>query len=241
MEKIPPEGFSRVERCRAMPKRLRPTAPLAPDVVLVGDPGRALLLAQELLDEPKMSNHARGLWGYSGRTAGGERLTIQSTGMGGPSAAVVLVDLAKLGVRRAVRIGTCMAVAGSGRPGDLIAVDSARAEGASAASFGVATGEPTLPDLELGKRLLRELPKPVSSAAVASFDRLHADSDTSVEGIAVTDMQTATVLACGRALGIAVAAVLIVETTGKGERISDDELERAAKRAGQAAAASLSP
>ncbi len=76
--------------------------------MLVGDPGRALLLAQELLEEPKMSNHARGLWGYSGRTPAGERLTIQATGIGGPSAALVLADLAKLGVRRAVRVGTCV-------------------------------------------------------------------------------------------------------------------------------------
>ena len=41
----------------------------AADAILVGDPGRALLLAQELLEQPKMSNHARGLWGYSGQTA----------------------------------------------------------------------------------------------------------------------------------------------------------------------------
>ena len=46
-----------------------------------------------------MSNHARGLWGYSGRTPAGAELTIQATGMGGPSAAVVLADLAELGVR----------------------------------------------------------------------------------------------------------------------------------------------
>ena len=49
-----------------MPARLRPTAPIASEEILVGDPGRALMLAQELLEEPKMSNHARGLWGYSG-------------------------------------------------------------------------------------------------------------------------------------------------------------------------------
>ena len=73
-----------------MPKHLRPTAPIATDAVLVGDPGRALLLAQELLEEPKMSNHARGLWGYSGQTPRGKQLTIQATGIGGPSAALVL-------------------------------------------------------------------------------------------------------------------------------------------------------
>src|SRR6476646_4569587 len=91
-----------------MPSRLQPTASVAADAILVGDPGRALLLAQELLEQPKMSNHARGLWGYSGRTPGGMELTIQSTGMGGPSAALVLGDLAKLGVRRTVRVGTCV-------------------------------------------------------------------------------------------------------------------------------------
>ena len=48
------------------------------------------MLAQELLETPKMSNHARGLWGYSGQTPAGAQLTIQATGMGGPSAALVL-------------------------------------------------------------------------------------------------------------------------------------------------------
>ena len=93
-----------------MPARLRPTATVAADAILVGDPGRALMLAQELLEQPKMSNHARGLWGYTGRTAAGAELTVQATGMGGPSAAIVLADLAELGVRRAIRVGTCAAL-----------------------------------------------------------------------------------------------------------------------------------
>src|SRR6476646_7704988 len=110
-----------------MPSRLRPTAPIAADAVLVGDPGRALLLAQELLEEPKMSNHARGLWGYSGRTPEGEELTIQSTGMGGPSAALVLSDLAELGVRRAVRVGSAAGAGGGAAGGGLILVERALA------------------------------------------------------------------------------------------------------------------
>ena len=36
-------------------------------MLLPGDPGRALRLAQQLLDAPKMLNHNRGLWGYTGR------------------------------------------------------------------------------------------------------------------------------------------------------------------------------
>ena len=40
-----------------------------------------------------MFNHNRGLWGYTGTAADGAPLTIQSTGMGGPSAAIVIEEL----------------------------------------------------------------------------------------------------------------------------------------------------
>ena len=59
-----------------------------------------------------MFNHHRGLWGYTGTAADGAPLTIQATGMGGPSAAIVLEELARLGVRAAVRVGTAR---GAGR------------------------------------------------------------------------------------------------------------------------------
>ena len=103
------QSESRHER-RAPSIHLRPTAPLAERVLLPGDPGRALALAQSLLVEPLMFNHHRGLWGYTGAAPDGEPLTIQSTGMGGPSAAIVLTELIALGARRAIRVGTCGAL-----------------------------------------------------------------------------------------------------------------------------------
>ncbi|HEX5853314.1 MAG TPA: hypothetical protein VFY36_09485, partial [Solirubrobacteraceae bacterium] len=99
---------------------IHPTAELSERVLLPGDPGRALMLAQTLLDQPRMFNHHRGLWGYTGAAADGEPLTIQATGMGGPSAAIVLEELADLGLRRAVRIGTCGALAHGVRLGALV-------------------------------------------------------------------------------------------------------------------------
>src|SRR5436305_525861 len=105
------------------PIHLRPTAPLAPRVLLPGDPGRALLLAQTLLDEPKMFNHNRGLWGYTGAAPDGEPLTIQASGMGRPSAMIVVEELVMLGAERIVRVGTCGALAPEVELGDLIAVD----------------------------------------------------------------------------------------------------------------------
>src|ERR1700751_1224833 len=101
---------------------LQPTAPLAERVLLPGDPGRALLLAQELLEQPRMFNHNRGLWGYTGTAADGRPLTIQSTGMGGPSAAIVISELMDLGARRLVRIGTCGALDPALSLGELFVV-----------------------------------------------------------------------------------------------------------------------
>jgi len=207
--------------------------------VLVGDPGRALLLAQALLEEPKMSNHARGLWGYSGEGPGGE-LTVQATGMGGPSAAIVLADLAELGVHRAVRIGTCLGFPPQGRTGDLLLVEEARAEGGSAASFGVAAGKSVEPDPELTHRLEQELAGEASRAAVASFDAMPAAGEPAPAGIAAADLQTVAVLARARALGIAAAAVLIVAEAAGEAALSDSALEDSAKRAGRAAARVLS-
>jgi uridine phosphorylase len=220
-----------------MPRRLRPTAPIATDAVLVGDPGRALLLAQELLEEPKMSNHARGLWGYSGQTPGGMPLTIQATGIGGPSAALVLDDLAELGLRRAVRVGTCVGLGETYELGELVVVTEAIAAGGSAAAFGVATGEVVPPDSKLTERLDTELGAQARAAAVSSFDA-HPDAHSGSEGVA--DMQTVALLARARSLGVEAAAVLIVAETAGTEELAKDRVEAAERVAGRAASAILS-
>ena len=221
-----------------MPSRLRPTGPVAPAAVLVGDPGRALMLAQELLESPKMCNHARGLWGYTGARAGGGSLTIQATGMGGPSAATVLADLAKLGVRRVVRVGTCAAVHGRARPGEVLIVSEAMAAGGSAAAFGVEGSGPVHPDAELFERLREELGAEGRVARVASFDAMPSpDVETPCDA---ADMQTVAVLAQSEALGLAAAAVLVVsEEVGAEGRLSDESQERSAKLAGRAAATAV--
>jgi uridine phosphorylase len=220
-----------------MPTRLRPTAPMAPDAILVGDPGRALLLAQELLTKPKMSNHARGLWGYTGTTPAGEALTIQATGMGGPSAAMVLTDLAKLGVERVVRVGTCAAIGDKASTGELLLPTEAIAATGSAAAFGLAADESARPNPSLFKRLAEELAGESRAVAVASFDSMPVDNAPA--GVAAADMQTVAILACGRKLDLVAAAVLIT-SEADGETVADSELESAAKRAGRAAAGALS-
>jgi uridine phosphorylase len=217
-----------------MPSRLRPTSSVAAEAILVGDPGRALILAQELLEQPKMCNHARGLWGYSGRTLAGAELTVQSTGMGGPSAALVLTDLAELGVRRAVRVGTCAALEPELAPGQLLAVTEAHAWG------GGGSGRPIAPDLELAEALRHRLGQEARAATVASLDTLHGGgAPAPVAASDVADMQTAALFDRGAALRVALAAVLIVVESASGEALGEKEAEQAAKRAGIAAAAVL--
>jgi uridine phosphorylase len=224
-----------------MPSRLRPTAAFAADAILVGDPGRALLLAQELLEEPKMSNHARGLWGYSGLTPAGEELTIQSTGTGGPSAAMVLADLAELGVRRAVRVGSCLAT-GAGRVGvgDTVLVEEALASGGSAPAFGVAVGDSVSPDGALTESLRETLGDLGRPATVASVDGAPAACAPFPAGVGAADMQTVAILARARALGVAAAAVLIAADSLDGPALAEELREDSEKRAGRVVAAVLS-
>lgn len=185
-----------------------------------------------------MSNHARGLWGYSGQTATGSPLTIQATGMGGPSAAIVLADLAELGVEHAVRVGTCVAIEPEPAPGDLLAVLEAHAWG------GGRGGEAVLPDGELTGRLRDELGRSTRPAIVASLDVLHSDGgDRSAPyagRVDAADMQTATLLAEAEGLGVTIAAVLIVAESAAGEQAGDEQIEAAAKRAGRGAVEALS-
>jgi uridine phosphorylase len=223
-----------------VPTHLRPTAPIAADAVLVGDPGRALLLAQELLTEPKMSNHAHGLWGYSGQTQAGNPLTIQATGIGGPSAALVLADLVELGVRRAVRVGTCAALEANIELGELVLVTEAIAAGGSATALGASGGGSVEPDRGLTAALGDELGDDSRAARIVSFDA-HPAEQPPQPGASAADMQTAPLLAQAQRLGIEVAAALIAaERIGGDEVLEREPLERVERLAGRAASRALS-
>lgn len=188
-----------------------------------------------------MSNHARGLWGYSGRTPAGRELTIQATGIGGPSAAAVLTDLAELGVRRAIRVGTCTSLDPAAPLGEVLLVERAIAAAGSAAAFGLAGGETVAPDPALLERLRGEPAAEARVASIVSLDAIPGGAPSpAVPAASAADMQTLAVLARSRELGIAAAALLIVNEGGGGDVLLDKRLEAAARRCGNAASAVLS-
>lgn len=220
-----------------MPNRpvvLRPHEPVAERVLLPGDPGRALRLAQLLIDGPRMLNHHRGLWGYSGPAADGRPLTIQSTGLGGASAAAVAVELIGLGARRLVRVGTAAGL-GATPLGALVVADAALTGDGTSRALGAGSlvaADPTL-TRALGRGdVLRGL---VASADI--HDPVLAAEWTRAGALAC-DLATAAVLATAERHDVAAGAVLGVTRTG-GEWLGDDALERLEAALGGVGAAAL--
>jgi uridine phosphorylase len=223
------------------PIHLHPTAPLAERVLLPGDPGRALAMAQSLLEEPRMFNHNRGLWGYTGTAEDGGPLTIQSTGMGGPSAAIVLTELITLGARRAIRVGTCGALADGLALGDLVvARESICADGTSRAlGAGARAGaDPVLTDA-----LIHHAPGALQGTII-TVDLFYDTDERALDPDAVAvEMEAAALFATGARAAVPVACVLAVSDTfdahGARVRIDDETLLGAAERMGRAAIAAL--
>jgi uridine phosphorylase len=225
------------------PNHLRPAAELADRVLLPGDPARALAVAQALLDPaPKMFNHARGLWGYTGIADDGEPLTVQATGIGGPSAAIVCEELIALGATTLVRIGTCGALDPELELGELLAAEAVLpADGASAALGAPARLEP---DPELLARLVDAGARP---ATVVSSDlfyepRAEAAAGWREQGAMAVEMEAATLLQVAALRGVSAACVLGVSDvpgSNGSRRMGQDELEALGVRVGEAGYAAL--
>ncbi len=212
------------------PRILRPTAEPANRALLVGDPGRALLLATELLTTPApMFNHHRGLWGYSGPAADGSgMLMVQGTGIGGPSLNAVVSDLSLLGVERMVRIGTaaspCLelealviaAEAGSDLGELSFKADSKLEESATALFQGAARG-----------------------AVVSASVHLTPTAEAIPEPAVAADLSTASLYEAAERLGFAALSLLLITETGAGIT-SDGDLEAALKAIAPKALALLS-
>ena len=204
---------------------LHPTAELAERALLPDDPGQALALTRVLFGEtPRMFNHHRGLWGYSGIALDGAPLTVQSTGIGGPSAAIVVTELHALGLRRAVRIGRAWAVDGTLRSGELVAATAVLA--ADGASRALGAGARIEPDAALAAALRGDRSGVLASADVERADPAWQDA-------VAYDLESAAVLAAAARVRIPAACLVAIE----GPLEPDD----VAARLGRAALPALAP
>ena len=110
--------------------------------LLPGDPLRAKYIAETFLDDPVQRNSERGMLGYTG-TFRGKPVSVQSSGMGCPSAGIVIEELVQLGVKRILRVGTCGGLQPDLSIGDLIVALSAAP--ADQTAIHLIGGEPHAP------------------------------------------------------------------------------------------------
>ena len=211
------------------------TAPIAAQAILTDDPKGAMDLATALCEKPRMSNLAHGLWGYGGTTHGGSELTIQSLGIGGPSAAAVLSDLADLGVKRAIRIGPCIALDPSLALGAVLVasrIEAADGLGAALADQGF---EP-VPDASLTSALVDATSG--TAVTVASVDL--PENGRNLTGTASAfDLSSGAALAAGARSGVRIACALVVGEITGGERLEPEQLRQSMIALGERAAEAL--
>jgi DeoD family purine-nucleoside phosphorylase len=217
--------------------------------LLPGDPLRAKYIAETYLDGAVERNHERGLLGYTGEFEGAP-VSVQATGMGCPSAAIVMEELVQLGVKRFLRVGTCGGLREDLRLGDLIVAVSAVAADGTAGNY--VGGEPHSPtaDWELvhaAVHAAKELEQPLRVGAIASSDTFY-DPDPerhrrwSERGVLGVEMEAAVLFTIGALRGVRAGCLLTVSDIVIGAeftRISDEELRAAVDRMTRVALATV--
>jgi DeoD family purine-nucleoside phosphorylase len=188
----------------------------APLALCPGDPDRARLAAAELLEGAQLVTRARGLLGFTGRYRG-VPVTIQATGMGGASTAIVVQELVELGARALVRAGSAGALDPTLPLGGLVVAERAVADEGPALVLAGGRSAPA-PDARLTDSLeaaARAGGRPVARGPIVSTE-LFYDPDPNrperwrAEGLLAVEMEAATLFALAARLGVRAGCLLVV-------------------------------
>jgi DeoD family purine-nucleoside phosphorylase len=178
--------------------------------------------------------------GYSGEWEG-KPVSVQSTGMGCPSAAIVVEELIQLGVKKLIRVGTCGGLQPDLELGDLIVAVTAVPADATAQHY--VGNEPHCPtaDWELVHGAVhhaKELGQAMRVGPIVSSDVFYNPDDGqyarwSARGVLAVEMEAAILFTVGALKGVQAGCLLTVSDVvveGEFKRISDDELRAAVDR-----------
>ena len=185
----------------------------APLVLCPGDPARARLVAEELLEGAVEVTASRGLLGYTGRFAG-VPVTVQTTGMGGGSTAIVVHELIELGARALVRAGSAGGLRADLPRGALVVADAAYADdGAGLALAGPVAPPPDPRLLAALEAAARATGRPVARGPVVSTDLFYDPGPPRHEGwaargLVAVEMEAAVLFSLAAAAGVRAGCVL---------------------------------
>ena len=125
---------------------------IAPTVILPGDPARSDEIAATW-DEAGLVAHNREHRTFTGKT-GGTPISVTSSGMGSPAAAIAIEELLRVGAKTIIRLGTCGAIQEGINCGDLI-INTACVRHDGASDTYVEPSYPASADHEVTAALIR--------------------------------------------------------------------------------------
>ena len=204
-----------------MRKRIQPhimcgVGDVAKYVLLPGDPKRAEKIAL-FFDRARKVAEYRGYVTYSGKVDGTEISTC-STGIGCPSAAIVVEELAKIGVETFIRVGTTGALQPEIKIGDIvIATAAVRADGTTRAYVPVEY--PAVADFDVVSALLQaaeKMKRGVHLGIVLTSDAFYGENAEVIKrfseaNILSVEMECSALFTLARLKGLRAGAILAVD------------------------------
>lgn len=203
---------------------------IAKRALTCGDPGRVVKMAN-LLERARLVNDYRGLLTYTGNY-NGERVTVATTGMGAPSAAIVCEELAMLGVRALIRVGTTGSIARDVDLGDVVVpTEAIPLDGATQAYMKL--GAKPIPDrgiVEALKAVLERRGTRFHLGPICTSDTFYLEEEKDAEkwmarGVLSFEMECSVTFAVGSLRGYKAGALLVVtgKIFGEGKRVLEQE------------------
>ena len=210
----------------------------APAVLCPGDPRRAEYIAKTFFDlGARRVNEERGMLGFTG-TFGGKPISVQSTGMGTPSAGIVFEELVMLGAKRLIRVGTCGGLQTHLRMADTVIALAASPDDRTPLRYAGMDGfapSATYELVETAARLSREVSDRVFVGSVVTSG-LFYDPDPNTFGrwrdlrhlgVEMEASMLYTIAAVKNVEALAMMTVSdVIAPDASPVRISDDELKR---------------
>ncbi|WP_313757740.1 nucleoside phosphorylase [Tissierella sp.] len=183
-------------------------------VILPGDPARVLRVGEFLdsYEEIAYNREFRTIRGYYK----GVPITVASTGIGGPSAAIAIEELISCGARYLIRIGSAGAVQPNIRLGDLVICSAAVREDGTTNMY-VSPNYPAVSDIKFTNLIINtceELKYRYHCGLVRSHDSFYIDEENEImekwnkKNVLASDMETASLFVLGQIRGVKVASIL---------------------------------
>jgi len=201
---------------RTQPHTMLSAGDIAKYVLTPGDPARVHKIAAKLLDARKVADN-RGIVSFTGSYEGVE-VSAVSTGVGCPSAAIVVEELARVGAETIIRVGTTGGMQEDVKPGDIvIPIAATRSDGTTRAY--VSEQYPAVASLDVTQAL-------VSSATRMGFkphvgivwtsDSYYAESGPMLDswvkaGVISVEMECSAIFTLTRIRGLRSGAILAVD------------------------------